>query len=189
MAKRIISFPPVGQRHLAAYLGVSQTYLSMSKSGKHADKNLGPAASEKLAALLKTHYQPIKRTTGTASKKIKEELTATGKRLSQKLLMDTIYTSSRIIVWEQKLNQMIGAYQADKDWFQTLETILASLPPGKNASNDRIWLNNQLVDTSKRLVRNGIPAQVKLRAAIDMDHAKLLIWRNARESLIKELKL
>ena len=40
---------------------------------------------------------------------------------------------------------------------------------------------NQLVDTSKKLLRNGIPAQVKRRAAIEMENAKLLTGRNARD--------
>ena len=178
---------PVSQREMAAYLKISQSLLSMSGSGK-ATRTMGAAAAKKLALLMQAHHQPGKPAKGPGLNKMEETESGRCKKSAAKLLSEISYLTVRIPVLRRRLDVMKEKYKQDMEWLRTLEKLLANPSKEPLSKRDELWLENQQIDTLKRVGRNGIEAQVKIQLQIELDTARINAYTTARKQLLKQIR-
>ncbi len=178
---------PVSQRELASYLGVSHSLLSMTNSWRYGDRQLGGGPSKKMTDLLLAHVKAQEpHIRSGLLKKMLDPAADGSARLADKLLSDADYADAHAGILEDRLADMVTKYQQDRQWMNTIKLLLSTLPATEETVNDCTWLANQQVVVSKRIQRNGLPAQVKLEVQIEIEKARGRVYRNAREKLMKK---
>ena len=178
---------PVSQRELAAYLGISATLLSMTKTGRHGDRGLTTGPSKKMEDLVVAHQQSQQFKAQTVIKKRMEDSSARDcARLAKLMLQDADHADAHVTILKRRLDEMTGNEQQDLHWMNTVDLLLANLPKNKESARDRVWLENQQEMVLSRLQKNGRPAQVKLEAQLEMEKARARIYRDMEKKLRKK---
>lgn len=161
---------------MAAYLGVSSSQLCMSNSSKYMNRQLGPAQSLKMAELMQAHVLSQSGASPSLKKLQKQE----GKDcacLAENMKVDARYHLGRVPVLQRRLTQMKTKVAKDTAWLNTLDHLIAKLPPATvPKSPDRIWLENHKVLVLERLLKNGPVAQMKLEVQIELGKAKARVY-------------
>ncbi len=184
MKKQNPGLLPVSQRDLAAYLGISVTLLSMTNTGRHGARQLGPAPSLKMAALLLAHVQAQKpHPPGPTRIKMQKKAAETCHSVAKVMQIDARYATHHVPLLRNRLNEMRSAQQQDMEWLNTLELLFARLASAEEPKGDKIWLEHQKELVLKRLQKNGLSAQVKLEVQIEMEEARARIYKAAQERL------
>jgi hypothetical protein len=178
MSKQI-SFPPLSGRQVAAYLGVSPSQFCMSNSNSYMNRQLGPGQSLKITELMQAHML-AQSGSSPSIKKLQKQDGNDCACLADKMKLDARYHSLRIPGLQQRLNDMKTKVERDTAWLNTLDRLIAKLPPEtKPKSPERIWLENQDVLVLERLKKNGPLAQMKLEVQIAMEQAKARVYHEA----------
>ena len=177
---------PVSQRSLAAYLGVSHSLLSMTKSGK-AIRSLPTTASAKMSALIHTHLETGKMENGATSRQLQKAMATKGNQLAKKMLKEAERSNAKAVVFQNRLDDIKVKYEENFRWLQTLDIMLGNLPKEKASSGDRSWLEYQRVITMQRLTRNSITVQAEMQLTIEMEKAKAGIYLETNEELLRRI--
>ncbi len=182
-----ISFPPLSVRQVADYLNVSPSMVCMSNSGKYMNRELAPALSLKLRALMEAHV--LSQQDG-ASPSVKQLQELEGKDcgcFADNMKVEARYHSGRIHGLQRRLYDMTTKVGRDLAWLNTLDRLIAKLPPVTTPkSPERIWLENQKVLVLERLQNNGPLAQMKLEIQIELENAKAKVYQDAYEKQAKK---
>ena len=180
---------PVSQRQLAHYLGVSPSMLHMSESGRYMYHSLSTGSSKKKAGLVLAHQQAQKAgKPGPSALKRQETFNADAAKTIKRLELEADYALSKAKVFARRLAAMSAQEQADSQWLNTVDMMLATLPHNKESKNDRIWFNEQQAQVLQRLKKNGPLARAKLEMQVKMEKAKAAIIRMMIKKLKEEMK-
>lgn len=180
---------PVTQRDLAAYLGISASMLHMAESSKYSSHNLSSASSIKLAELVLAHQQAQKAgSPGASLRKRQEVFNRDAAKAIKTLELVADHSLSRARVLARRLADMTAREQADSQWLNTADRLLAAIAVNKETKGDRTWLELQQLLVIKRLQKNGRLEQAKLHMQIQMEKAKAAITRAMVKKLKREIK-
>ncbi len=180
---------PVSQRQLAQYLGISPSMMNMAESPRHPSHNLSSASSIKLAELVLAHQQEQKAgSPGVSVRKRQETFNRDAAKVIKTLEQVADFSLSRAKVLTRSLADMTAREQADSQWLNTVDRLLATLPVNKETKGDRTWLELQQLLVIKRLQKNGRLEQAKLQMQVQMEKAKAAINRAMIKKLKKEMK-
>lgn len=180
---------PVSQRQLAQYLGISPSMMNMAESPRHPSHNLSSASSIKLAELILAHQHGQKAgTPGASARKRQEAFNSDAGKAIKTLELVADHSLGRAKVLARSLADMNAREQADSQWLNTVDRLLAALPKNKQSANDRIWLEYQQQPVLKRLQKNGRLEQANLEMQIKLEKAKAAINRALIKKLKKEIK-
>ncbi|HMU09128.1 MAG TPA: hypothetical protein PKC54_03925 [Ferruginibacter sp.] len=180
---------PVTQRDLAAYLGISASMFHMAESGRYTSHNLSSASSLKMAELILAHQQAQKSgSPGASLRKRQEAFNRDAGKVIKTLELVADHSFSRAKVLTRSLAEMTEREQADSQWLNTVDRLLATLAGNKETKGDRAWLELQQLLVIKRLQKNGRLEQAKLQMQIQLEKAKAAINRAMIKKLKKEMK-
>ncbi len=186
---RVPRFFPVSQRQLAQYLGISPSMLHMAESSRYISHSLSPAASTKLAELMGVHLQVQKSgKPGPSSRKRQEAFSTDAAKTIKRLGLGADHSHYKALVLARRLADMTAKEQADRQWLNTADRLLSTLPGNKESKKDRTWLELQQLLVLKRLRKNGPLEQAKLELQIKLEKARTAVTRAMIKKLEKEMK-
>ncbi|MEO7982623.1 MAG: hypothetical protein ABI688_00950 [Bacteroidota bacterium] len=129
MQKQKAGSPPISQRDLAAYPGISSLLLSMTISGRHGARQLGAVPSKKMENLLLAHQQsPKSNGWSPVFQKLQDQLANDCRRLAKVILMDADHADAHVTILRSRLNEIARNEQQDRQWFNTVNMLLSTLP-------------------------------------------------------------
>lgn len=177
---------PVSQGSLAAYLGISPTLLSMTKTGKHGNRTLSRALETKMSNLALTFARTkLEGTPHFRFGELRQRTSHDAMQLAEKLSQSARYFESGAEVLLTRLKEMIIKEREYKEWLHTLDQLVAALPSTDAPEGETKWLSYQQVITLERLKKNDLLAQAKLE--IQLETAK--IKARVLGKLVKELAM
>ncbi len=180
---------PISQQDLAAYLGVSVTLLSMTKTGRHGNRQFSPSVSLKMTKLQEAYLLSEKTKPDSPSlAKMKDASPDQYSRLAKIMLAEAKYIDLQAKLLKCRLDKMVRTVEEGERWIRTVEQLLASLPDVKESGKDRKWLENQKAVTLTRLQKNGWLARLKLETQIETKKAKARLYKAAQEKLMSRLQ-
>lgn len=163
----------ITQQHLAEYLGISRSLLSLYEKGL---RNLPASADIKLSKLQLSYLQLQQAKTKTKADSLYPYLQKDHDKTKKEIKNHAAICSYKKQLAERQLNSMGKEYEKAIALLGLLDVVSSTTPKNKKSGIDHLWIEVQKNEALKKLVRHGSAAQAKLEAKIQTLNAEAAIY-------------